>query len=151
VIVGVVETTGAAFTVNVCALVVPPVVVTVTLCAPVVAFAATAKVAVIDVALATVTLLAVMPLPLTARVAPVAKFVPVNVTAMLVPAVADAGLTLVSVGDATDGVEGADGADGVESLPLHPATSRAAAHSEPTTVRNPILELLFFRVGEPRV
>jgi hypothetical protein len=118
-------TTGAAFTVNVCAPVVPAVVVTVTLRPPVAAPAATANVAVIDVALATVTLLAVTPLPLTAIVAPATKFVPVNVTAPLVPAVIAAGPTLVSVGAATADGDGVVGVDGGESLPLHPATSSA--------------------------
>jgi hypothetical protein len=132
-IVGVTLTTGAAFTVNVSALVVPPVVVTVTDRAPAVAPVETANVAVIDVALATVTLLTVTPLALTATVAPATKFVPVNVTAPLVPAVIDAGLTLVSVGAATVGVDADVGADGVvESLPLHPATTSAIAHSNPT-------------------
>ena len=71
---------GARFTVNGCAPLVPPEVVTVTFWAPVAAFAAMANVAVICVALSTVVLLTVIPAPLRAMVAPAAKFVPVRVT-----------------------------------------------------------------------
>jgi hypothetical protein len=56
------------------------------------------NVAVICVLLATFTLLTVRPLPLTATVAPEAKFVPVSVTGTLAPCAPLFGLTEVSVG-----------------------------------------------------
>ena len=69
----------AALTVKFTAPLVPPLVVTVTLAAPCVAFPAMAKVAVICVALTTVTPLTVMFGLLTATVAPAMKFVPVAI------------------------------------------------------------------------
>jgi hypothetical protein len=63
---------------------VPLAVVTVTLSVPTVALFAIVNVAVIDVLLATTTLLTVTP-PLTATVAPETKFVPVSVTGTAVP------------------------------------------------------------------
>ena len=83
---------------NVRAPLVPPDVVTVTLAAPVVALAAMTNVAVICVALTTVTLFTVTPELLTLTVAPATKFVPVNVTGTLFPAVPLVGLMEVRVG-----------------------------------------------------
>ena len=81
-----VTTTAPVFViVNVCADVVPPAVVIVTLRAPVAASASTNRLAVIDVMLLTVTLLAVTPVPLTLIVAPLMKPVPVNVSLTVVP------------------------------------------------------------------
>lgn len=71
-------------TVNVLAAVVPPAVLTVTSRLPSAAPLAITKFAVIDVALATLTLLTVTFDPLTATVAPETKFVPVSVTATVV-------------------------------------------------------------------
>jgi hypothetical protein len=86
-IAGFVEVTvgGSAVTVNVCEPLVLPEPVTVTFWAPVGAFVAMVNVAVIDVLLATVGLLTVIPVPLTVIVDPVAKFVPVSVTATTAP------------------------------------------------------------------
>ncbi len=84
--------------VNVCVLLVPPLVVTVTVLAPAAAVLAITKSAVIDVALTTVTLLTVTFEPLTATVAPETKFVPVNVTDTVLPCTPDVGLMLVKVG-----------------------------------------------------
>jgi len=86
-IAGFVEVTvgGGAVTVNVCEPLVLPEPVTVTFWAPVGAFAAMVNVAVIDVLLATVGLLTVIPVPLTVTVDPDAKFVPVSVTATAAP------------------------------------------------------------------
>jgi len=71
---------------------------TVTLRAPVVAELATAKLAVIWVALTTLTPLTVTPLPETATVAPLAKLVPVRVTlAAVLPTGVLAGVIPVSV------------------------------------------------------
>lgn len=72
--------------VKVCAPLVPPVVVTVTLRPPVAAVLAITKLAVSDVPLVTFTLLTVTPDPLMDTVvAPVMKFVPVSVTETVVP------------------------------------------------------------------
>lgn len=73
------------FTVNTCEPVVLPALVTVTFCAPDGAFAAMVNVAVIDVLLATVVPLTVMPVPLRLIVDPLAKFVPVSVTDTAAP------------------------------------------------------------------
>lgn len=71
---------GPVTTVNVCAPLVPPAVVTVTLRAPVAAATSTVNVAVSEVPLVTLTLLTVTALPLTLTVvAPAWKFVPVRV------------------------------------------------------------------------
>jgi hypothetical protein len=79
-------TVGAPeFTVNTCEPVVLPALVTVTFCAPVGALAAMVNVAVIDVLLATVVPLTVMPVPLRLIEDPLAKFVPVSVTATAAP------------------------------------------------------------------
>jgi hypothetical protein len=93
-----VSTGAGGFTVNTAALLVPPLVVTVRFAAPVAAVAATVSVAVIFVALTTVTLPAVTPGLLTATVAPATKLVPVRVTGTLAPSAPLAGLTEVSVG-----------------------------------------------------
>lgn len=86
-------------TVNVCALVVPPGVVTVTFLAVSPAVAVIVKVAVIVVVLTTVSPLTVTPAPDTATVVPVAvKFVPVSVTGTAVPRTPVFGETDVSVG-----------------------------------------------------
>jgi hypothetical protein len=74
-----------AFTVNVCAPLVPAGVITVTLPAPGVAFAAIVKVAVIVVLFTTAKLLPDSPVPLYATAAPATKFVPVSVTGNAVP------------------------------------------------------------------
>lgn len=73
-------------TVNVCAAVVPPAVVTVTFCAPSVAFPAITNVAVSVVVLVTLMFDAVIPVPLKLIVVfPETKFVPVSVTVGDVP------------------------------------------------------------------
>jgi len=108
-IVGVV---GVAVMVKVIALLVPPGVVTVTVRTPAAAFASTANVAVIDVALVTATLLMATPVPLTVIVAAEVKFAPVSVTATLDPAAPAAGPMLESVG-----VAAADGAVGAAGCP----------------------------------
>lgn len=87
-----------AVTVKLCDPLVPADVVTVTLAAPGLALAAMANVAVIWVALATCTLLTVIPAFATFTVAPETKFVPVNVTFTLAPCAPLAGLIEVSVG-----------------------------------------------------
>jgi hypothetical protein len=89
---------AGGFTVNTTALLVAPVVVTVTFAAPVAALTAIVKVAVICVALTMATLLTATPLLLTATVAPATKFVPVSVAGTLVPWTPLAGPTEVSVG-----------------------------------------------------
>jgi hypothetical protein len=81
---------------------VPPDVVTVTLVGPVVALAAMVKVAVIWVALTTVTLLTVTPALATLTVAPEIKLVPVNVTGKVLPGVPFDGLMELTVGGAGD-------------------------------------------------
>ena len=94
---------GGLLTVNVTELVWMPPVVTVTLLPPVAAVFAMAEVAVIVVALCTVTLLMVMPLPETFTVDPrVEKFVPVSVTLTVVPRKPPFGETAVRVGGATE-------------------------------------------------
>jgi hypothetical protein len=86
-------------TVNVCALVVPPGVLTVTFLAVIAAVAVIVKVAVIVVALTTASPLTVTPVPDTATVVPVAvKFVPVSFTGTTVPRTPVFGETDVSVG-----------------------------------------------------
>src|SRR5215831_3155807 len=89
---------AAPETVNVTAPLVPPEVETVTLAAPRAALAAMVKVAVIWVALATVTALTVMPGLLVATVAPEMKLAPVRVTGTAVPATPLTGLTEDKVG-----------------------------------------------------
>ena len=76
---------AGGFTVNTAALLVPPLVATVTFAAPSAALAAMVKVPVICVALTTVTLLTVIPGLLAATVAPETKFEPVRVTGTVVP------------------------------------------------------------------
>src|SRR5262249_39053988 len=85
-------------TANVTAPDVPPDVDTVTLRLLADALFPIVNVAVICVALTTVTLLTDTPPPLTATVAPDAKFEPVNVTATAVPCVPELGAIEVSVG-----------------------------------------------------
>ena len=71
---------------KVCAPLVPPAVVTVTVRAPSAAAAASTKLAVSDVLLPTTTVLTVTPLPLMfTAVAPTTKLVPVSVTATVAP------------------------------------------------------------------
>ena len=89
---------AGGFTVKPTALLVPPLVVTVTFAAPVAAAAPMVSVAVIWVELTTVTLLAVTPGLLTATVAPATKFVPARVTGTLVPWAPLAGFTDVNAG-----------------------------------------------------
>ena len=78
----------------------PPVVVTVTLRAPVAAIAEIVRVAVICVALTTVTLLTVMSAVETVTVAPARKFVPVRVTGTVAPWAPLDGAMAVRVGAA---------------------------------------------------
>ena len=79
--------------------VVAPSVVTNTVCGPVVAFAAIVKVAVMVVGLVTVTLFAVMPVPLKESEAGEKKLVPVRVIVpVVVPTLPLLGLIMVSVG-----------------------------------------------------
>ncbi len=87
-----------AETVKVTALLAPPEVVTVTLAAPVAALPAIVKVAVIWVALATLTLLTDTPLLLIFTVAPEMKLVPVSVTGTVLPCTPLFGLIEVRVG-----------------------------------------------------
>ena len=93
---------GAASTVNCTMLVeVPPVVVTNTKCIPVEAPAATANVAVSDVALVTLMFEAVIPVPLKLIVVfptPIWKFVPVRVSLIIPPCPPMVTLRLVSAG-----------------------------------------------------
>lgn len=84
--------------VKLCDPLVPADVVTVTLTAPGLAFPAMANVAVISVALTTCTLLTVIPALAAFTVAPEIKFVPVSVTATLLPGDPLFGLIDVSVG-----------------------------------------------------
>ncbi|HTE47192.1 MAG TPA: hypothetical protein VK636_18225 [Gemmatimonadaceae bacterium] len=81
-----------------CAVLVPPAVVTVTLRAPAVAAAPMTRLVVSDVALATVTVPTVTPVPDTATVAPETKLVPVSVTGTVAPTVPLDGAMVVSVG-----------------------------------------------------
>ena len=76
----------------------PPDVVTVTSRDPSVASAAIVNVVVMDVLLTTVIAPTVTPAPVTPTVAPVTKFVPVNVTGTAVPCTPDEGFTKVNVG-----------------------------------------------------
>ena len=85
-------------TVNVTAPLVPPNVLTVTLAAPVAAFAAIVKEAVICVGLTTVTLLTTTPALSTLTVAPEVKLVPVRVTETVAPWTPFDGLMDVKVG-----------------------------------------------------
>src|SRR5207247_161653 len=78
-------------------------VVTVTLRPPVEAFDAMVKVAVIWVALTTVTLLTLTPVPLMAMVAPALKLEPVRVTGTAVLWLPVLGLTDVSTGEGGGG------------------------------------------------
>jgi hypothetical protein len=97
----VVRVGGGGFTVNGTPLLVPPLVVTVTLLAPVAAVPEIVNVAVICVVLATVTLLTAIPLLLGLTVvAPVTKFVPVSVTDTAAPCAPLFGLTVVIAGAA---------------------------------------------------
>ena len=86
---------AAAFTVNVTALLVPPVVVTVTFLAPTAALAAIAKLALTCVAVVLVTVTVTPAMALT--VAP-DRFVPVRTTGTVTPALPATGAMLVSVG-----------------------------------------------------
>jgi hypothetical protein len=90
--------TGTGFTVNATAPLTPPLVVTVTLVAPVAAPAPILNVAVICVALTTVTPLTVIPLLVVETVAPETKLVPVSVAPTLLFCTPLDGLTDVSVG-----------------------------------------------------
>jgi hypothetical protein len=126
----------AAVTIKACALLVPAGVVTVTARGPADADASTAKVAVSDVALTTVTLEAVAPAPLIATVAPVTKFVPVRVAVPVVPAVMLAGATADRVGCPAAGVVGIVGVEGLAELPVHPVNIAAASAAIAT---NPIV------------
>jgi len=90
---------GVALTVKLMVPEVPPEVVTDTVRAPSVAPDAMMKFAVMVEALTTVTWDTVTPLPLTATVAPEAKFVPVNVTVAVLPCV-----PLEGDSDTSDGV-----------------------------------------------
>jgi hypothetical protein len=117
----------ADVTIKVCALLVPAGVVTVTARGPADADASTAKVAVSDVALTTVTLETVVPAPLIATVAPVTKFVPVRVAVPVVPGVMLAGATAVKVGGTAAGVVGIAGVEGLVELPVHPINTAAAS------------------------
>jgi hypothetical protein len=93
-----------AWTVNVCALLVPPTVVTVTLRAVAAAFAAIVNVTVKLVVLVTFGVPTVMPVPLTITVvAPAMKLVPVNVTPTAFPATPEFGCTFVNVGGCAGG------------------------------------------------
>ena len=86
-------------TVKICAPLVPAAVVTVTVRGPSAAAGSITKLAVSDVALATMTLVTVTPPPLTVTVvAPATKLVPVSVTATVVPGSPRFGEMLVSVG-----------------------------------------------------
>jgi len=116
---GFVELTEAAseFTVNVCIPLVLPALVTVTFWAPVAALAAMVNVAVIDVLLATLVLLTVMPVPLRLIVDPAPKFVPVRVTGTAAP-----WLPLLAAMEVSVGAE-----VGVVSHPAIKATNRNAA------------------------
>src|SRR4051794_5345106 len=87
----------ATLTVNVTALLVPPVVVTVTLRAPAAALAAMAKLAVTDVA---VEVTPVMVTPVMALIVAPVRFVPASVTATVAPWLPAAGVMVVSVGGA---------------------------------------------------
>jgi hypothetical protein len=87
-----------AFTVNVAALLVPAVVLTVTLREPVAAEVVIVKVAVIWLEFTTLTLLTVTPEPLTLTVSPEAKLAPAKVTFTAAPSVPLGGVTEVSVG-----------------------------------------------------
>src|SRR5438094_311884 len=92
------ESTGAGgLTVNVTGAEMPPLVVTVTLAAPRVVFAVMVKVAVIWVALATLTLLTVMPVPALTE-APATKLEPVRATATAAPCAPELGAMAVNVG-----------------------------------------------------
>ena len=88
----------APVTVKLAALLVPPLVVTVTSAAPVAAFAAIVNVAVICVSLTTVTPLTAIPALLTATLAPGAKSQPASVTENAAPGAPLAGLTVINVG-----------------------------------------------------
>jgi hypothetical protein len=131
---GLTEVSVAApeFTVNACEPVVLPPLVTVTFWAPVGAVAAMVNVAVIDVLLATVTLLTVMPVPLRLIVDPVAKFVPVSVTATAAPWMPLLGAIALSVG---------------LGVPEHPAmkTTNRSAIPRP---RDHILPAPYFQSGD---
>ena len=82
----VVEPGGGRLIVKVCAPLVPPAVVTVTVRGPAAAARSSTKLAVSDVLLPTTTLVTVTPPPATVTVvAPTTKLVPVSVTATVVP------------------------------------------------------------------
>ena len=87
-----------AVTVNVTAPAVPPGVVTLTVLAPVAAAAVIVKVAVTEVPLTTIMLLAVTPVRDTVTAVVPVRFVPVRVTGTAVPWAPDAGAIEVSVG-----------------------------------------------------
>ena len=102
----VLEPFGGKVIVKVCAPLVPPAVVTVTVRGPVGTRSIT-KLAVSDVALPTTTLATVTPPGETATVvAPTTKLVPVSVTATMLPRAPRFGETLVSVGGAQIDREG---------------------------------------------
>jgi hypothetical protein len=90
--------TGRGFTLNVCEPLLLPELVTVTFWVPGTVLAPMVNVAVMDVLLATVVLLTVMPVPLRLIVDPDPKYVPVRVTATACPCAPELGPTEVSVG-----------------------------------------------------
>jgi hypothetical protein len=119
-------------TVNACEPLIWLLLVTVTFWAPTGAVAAMVNVAVIDVLLATVRPLTVMPVPLRLIVDPVAKFVPDNVTATAVPCMPLLGVIDVSVGLA---------------VPPHPAM-KAASRSAIPRPSDHILPAPYFQSGD---
>jgi hypothetical protein len=120
------------FTVNACEPLVWPELVTVTFWAPVGALAAMVNVAVIDVLLATVRLLTVMPVPLRLIVDPDTKFVPVSVTATAAPWMPLLGAIEVSVG---------------LGVLEHPATKTTSRSARPRP-RDHILPAPYFQSGD---
>ena len=92
------------------------------------------NVAVICVALSTVVLLTVIPVPLTPMVAPVAKFVPVSVTGPLRPCTPLFGLIEVSVG----------GSRSRWAVPLHPNETMLSTNAIPRIRAHNLLALYLF-------
>jgi len=127
---GLTEASVAApeFTVNACEPLILLLLVTETFWAPVGALAAMVNVAVIDVLLTTVVLLTVIPVPLRLIEDPVAKFVPVSVTATAAPWMPLLGAIEVSVG---------------LTGPPHPATKTTSRSAIPRP-RDHILPATYF-------
>ena len=96
------------------------------------ALAAMVNVAVIDVLLATVRLLTVMPVPLRLIVDPGAKFVPVSVTGTAAPWMPLLGAIEVSVGI---------------GVPPHPAMKTTSRRAIPRP-RDHILPAIYFHIGD---